>query len=687
MKRGTNKREKGAVVIEATLSLSFFMFFVIIFLSVINMCIAQSKIGVALNESAKEFSEFSYIYSLTGVNEPQRANYEKAEGTITDINSAISGLEECKNAFEQIAHITESDDPWTSLESAEDSASNAKDTYVQIYKNFKSNPAGYILGIGRVVGNEGAEWIKGEISGAIVKGLMLKHLKESTNGDVDKYLMKHRVVGGMDGLKLDKSSVFTNGSDDITFICIYKLRIMQLLNVDFTYDICQVARTKAWTGNSLVRTPEEMNHDDPSDGDSSDDPTDGESSDDPSDGDSSDDPSDGGSTDDPTVGDTSDDPSEGESDDEPSEDDEDPYKAMRKKMVDKYGEEVVRDIENQYGDETKTWDEETWSTAAIIYAMEYECPEILDEKEREEYDREYKPKPGGGCFVAGTKVKTPYGDKNIEELVVGDEVYSYNYYNDEDDINNVTKLFVHESYDIVKIDINEESILATNEHPFYVLGEGFKPASDLETDDELVLFDGKTEEPDSISHIHYNNPVKVYNFEVEDWHTYYVSEKGVLVHNSCMAMPDNVDGGNTFKGRYAGEDVLLKDVKVKKQTVTKVTPEENKKMRKEFENGGRKAFLQDLAKNHEKELRDAGFTDADIAKIKGGGVPDGWQVHHKFPIDYGGTNDFSNLVLIKNTPYHSALTTYQRQQGLKVGESKEVLWPYPNGCVYPANGK
>ena len=33
------------------------------------------------------------------------------------------------------------------------------------------------------------------------------------------------------------------------------------------------------------------------------------------------------------------------------------------------------------------------------------------------------------------------------------------------------------------------------------------------------------------------SPVKVYNFEVEDFHTYYVSNKAVLVHNFCK--PDS----------------------------------------------------------------------------------------------------------------------------------------------------
>ena len=32
-------------------------------------------------------------------------------------------------------------------------------------------------------------------------------------------------------------------------------------------------------------------------------------------------------------------------------------------------------------------------------------------------------------------------------------------------------------------------------------------------------------------------PVRVYNFEVADWHTYYVSEEEVLVHNTCTAGP------------------------------------------------------------------------------------------------------------------------------------------------------
>ncbi|MGG1688404.1 HNH endonuclease signature motif containing protein [Pseudalkalibacillus sp. NRS-1564] len=30
----------------------------------------------------------------------------------------------------------------------------------------------------------------------------------------------------------------------------------------------------------------------------------------------------------------------------------------------------------------------------------------------------------------------------------------------------------------------------------------------------------------------------------------------------------------------------------------------------------------------------------------------GYQVHHKLPLDDGGNNDLSNLILIKNDPNH-----------------------------------
>ena len=64
---------------------------------------------------------------------------------------------------------------------------------------------------------------------------------------------------------------------------------------------------------------------------------------------------------------------------------------------------------------------------------------------------------------------------------------------------------------------------------------GFVGASDLKTGDKVRLQSGETAVVDSVEEIQLEQPIKVYNFEVEDFHTYYVSEQQVLVHNTCAA--------------------------------------------------------------------------------------------------------------------------------------------------------
>lgn len=71
--------------------------------------------------------------------------------------------------------------------------------------------------------------------------------------------------------------------------------------------------------------------------------------------------------------------------------------------------------------------------------------------------------------------------------------------------------------------------------------------------------------------------------------------------------------------------------------------------------------------------------------IKNGKSPPDWQVHHKIPLDDGGTNSFDNLTLIKNDPSHKVLTNAQFDltRGMKVGETRTVEFPVSNGIVYP----
>ena len=140
---------------------------------------------------------------------------------------------------------------------------------------------------------------------------------------------------------------------------------------------------------------------------------------------------------------------------------------------------------------------------------------------------------GGLCFVAGTKVKTPDGDKNIEDIAIGDEVYAYDAETGETGIKHVLRTKVSDATELAHVTIDGETIDATPTHPFYVIGYGFKPARELLVGEKVLLLNGETKEVEDVTIEHLDGPVKVYNFEVEDWHTYYVTEQGVLVHNDC----------------------------------------------------------------------------------------------------------------------------------------------------------
>ena len=60
--------------------------------------------------------------------------------------------------------------------------------------------------------------------------------------------------------------------------------------------------------------------------------------------------------------------------------------------------------------------------------------------------------------------------------------------------------------------------------------------------DKLLLYSGEQVEVTEMEKKSLAKPIKVYNFEVEDWHTYFVSKGNVLVHNKAMSyVPKNID--------------------------------------------------------------------------------------------------------------------------------------------------
>ena len=101
----------------------------------------------------------------------------------------------------------------------------------------------------------------------------------------------------------------------------------------------------------------------------------------------------------------------------------------------------------------------------------------------------------------------------------------------------------------------------------------------------------------------------------------------------------------------------------------------------------RKQFVKDLAADPAKaaHLKKIGMSDADLALMAKGGVPKLYRVHHKLPLDDGGGNSVSNLMLIEDDPWHIAITNLQNVNtvGLQSGQTINLKWPMYNGDIYP----
>ena len=137
------------------------------------------------------------------------------------------------------------------------------------------------------------------------------------------------------------------------------------------------------------------------------------------------------------------------------------------------------------------------------------------------------------CFVAGTLVLTASGLVAIENIKPGDMVYAADAETLEVSTKQVLETYIRETSSLVHLTINGENIISTYDHPYYVKDKGFVSAEALWIGAELIDKNGNVV---LVKQLYRENlgdeSVKVYNFQVEDYHTYFVSENCILVHNA-----------------------------------------------------------------------------------------------------------------------------------------------------------
>lgn len=152
--------------------------------------------------------------------------------------------------------------------------------------------------------------------------------------------------------------------------------------------------------------------------------------------------------------------------------------------------------------------------------------------------------PAEDCFIAGTKISLgDNSEKNIEDVVVGDVVLSFNEQTKEQESKEVVGLKSPVHDDLVKYTLaNGTEITSTYDHPYYVNGltlASYRPewtnkrydlpseVVQIKEEDIVNLLDGESkivsiEELERID-------TQTYIITVKDNHNFYAN--GILVHN------------------------------------------------------------------------------------------------------------------------------------------------------------
>ena len=258
------------------------------------------------------------------------------------------------------------------------------------------------------------------------------------------------------------------------------------------------------------------------------------------------------------------------------------------------------------------------------------------------------------CFVAGTMILTVMGLIEIENIKAGDKVISTDPETMETAEKTVLETYIREVDKLVHLTIDGEEIITTFDHPFYVRERGFVIACEIWVGAQLLDVNNNILIVENTRLELVKNPVKVYNFQVEDFHTYHVGENGVWVHNSNCKLIKNDDGTYdaelSYKEDWTPGQRAEADAKCKalsKADTAKTIPERGS-------TSASKKYKNEYGENSVLKTQDVDHT----IDLQLGGIDD---IHNMNPLDKSVNRSLGSQIayLIKNLDYGTVLRNFK----------------------------
>ena len=272
------KNSRGSAVIEAVVGFTAFLFTVFTIMNVVNYCRVQMLVSNALDTAAKELTQYSYFYKMSGLNkinkELSEANQVSAGelngviGTVSDLYNSVSKtvddggklLSDADKELQDQKFGEFKDTVVDGLKTVKDNANNVKSSMEGVQGAFNEvadDPIYYLKCIALVAGSNALEGAKSHfIAAPLAKSLFIKHFGENAD-EADKELRKLGVVNGLDGMNFDYSTIFSSvdegESEDIHFVVCYRVKLTTFFKgLDLSATFCKESRARAWLAGDNV---------------------------------------------------------------------------------------------------------------------------------------------------------------------------------------------------------------------------------------------------------------------------------------------------------------------------------------------------------------------------------------------------------------------------------------------------
>ena len=139
------------------------------------------------------------------------------------------------------------------------------------------------------------------------------------------------------------------------------------------------------------------------------------------------------------------------------------------------------------------------------------------------------------CLVAGTPVWTELGSVPVEQVRVGDRILACDCDSGQIMLKPVLKTIVNPGKPLFRLGTVIETLEVTGGHVFWVSGQGWVKARQLQPEMRLHTLKGTTD----LASIEPGGTQDTYNLVVADFHTYFVGKQRILTHDNTIRKPTN----------------------------------------------------------------------------------------------------------------------------------------------------